>query len=373
MHILLLTSSYKSEFNTVSALFFRDQALALKNNKMQVGVICPLPISFKAVWQSKSINFTDELYNDDGVYTHVSPFLSIPKWFERSQKIRLSLGKQMFKKYITYNGKPDIVHVHSFLIGELALWIKENYKIPYVITEHSTGFSRKIYSQKTVNFAEKVFENSKACIAVSKPFCKVMSNLFTIPFRYIPNLVDTSFFTLKKKTNSDEFIFLNIGHLDKKKNQYGLIETFSNLFKGNHKYQLKIVGQGVEFTSLQNLINKLKISDQVHLLGKKSRDEVKEIIHRSDCFVLASKFETFGVVLIEAMSCGLSVLSTKSGGPESIIVNDTIGILCEHDELEKGLIEITKKKFDSKLLRDYVLSHFSGDIIANKLIRVYNE
>ena len=168
-----------------------------------------------------------------------------------------------------------------------------------------------------------------------------MTNLFTIPFRYIPNLVDTSFFTLKKKTNSDEFIFLNIGHLDKKKNQYGLIETFSNLFIGNHKYQLKIVGQGVEFTSLKNLINKLNISDQVHLLGKKSRDEVKEIIHRSDCFVLASKFETFGVVLIEAMSCGLSVVH-QVRRPESIIVNDTIGILCEHDKLDKGLIEITK-------------------------------
>ena len=373
MHILLLTSSYKSEFNTVSALFFRDQALALKNNQMQVGVICPLPISFSSVWQRKSINFNDEVYNDNGIYTHVSPFLSIPKWFERSQKIRFSLGKQMFKKYIANNGKPDIVHVHSFLIGELALWIKENYSIPFVITEHSTGFSRRIYSQKTVNFAKKVFVNSKACIAVSEPFCNLMSDLFKIPFQYIPNVVDTSFFTLKQKTNNDEFVFLNIGHLDKKKNQAGLIKIFSNLFNGNQKYQLKIVGQGSEFTTLQNLVNELKINNQVHLLGRKSREEVKKIIHSSDCFVLASKFETFGVVLIEAMSCGLSVLSTKSGGPESIIANDALGILCEHEELEKGLMEITKKKFDSKLIRDYVLDHFSEDIIANKLIQLYND
>ena len=63
----------------------------------------------------------------------------------------------------------------------------------------------------------------------------------------------------------------------------------------------------------------------------------------------------------------------RGGGLQSIIVNDTIGILCEHDELEKGLIEITKKKFDSKLIRDYVLGYFSEDIIANKLIQVYNE
>ena len=66
-------------------------------------------------------------------------------------------------------------------------------------------------------------------------------------------------------------------------------------------------------------------------------------------------------------------MSTKSGGPESIIANDALGILCEHEEFEKGLMEITKKKFDSKFIRDYVLDHFSEDIIANKLIQVYNE
>jgi L-malate glycosyltransferase len=373
MHILLLTSSYKSEFNTVSALFFRDQALALKNNEMQVGVICPLPISLKLVWQRKSINFNDEEYNDNGIHTHVSPFLSIPKWFERSQKIRLSLGKQMFKKYIINNGKPDIIHVHSFLIGELALWIKEKYSIPFVVTEHSSGFFKKVYSQKTINFAKKVFENSKACIAVSEQFCKLLTDLFNISFKYIPNLVDTSFFTMREKSDRDDYVFLNIGHLDEKKNQAELIRAFSNQFKGNQKYQLNIVGQGVDFDTLRNLIDELEIYDQVNLLGKKSREEVKEIIQKSDCFVLASRFESFGVVLIEAMSCGLSVLSTKSGGPESIIIDDKLGMLCEHDELEKGLIKITKKKFNNKLIRDYVLDHFSEKVVAHKLIQLYNE
>jgi glycosyltransferase involved in cell wall biosynthesis len=373
MHILLLTSSYKSEFNTVSALFFRDQALALKNNKCQVGVLCPLPISFKSVWIRKSIAFKDEEYDDNGIYTYVSPFLSIPKSFERSQKIRFRLGKQMFEKYIIKNGKPDIIHVHSFLIGELALWIKEKYSVPFVVTEHSSGFFRKVYSQKTINFAKTIYSNSKACIAVSEQFCKLLTDLFNISFKYIPNVVDTSFFTLREKSDRDEYVFLNIGHLDEKKNQAELIRAFSNQFKGNQKYQLKIVGQGVDFDTLRNLIDELEIYNQVHLLGKKSREEVKEIIQKSDCFVLASRFETFGVVLIEAMSCGLSVLSTKSGGPESIITDDKLGMLCEHDELEKGFIEMTKKKFDSKLIRDYVLDHFSEEVVAHKLIQVYNE
>ena len=69
MHVLLLTTSYKSKFNLLSAPFFRDQALALKKNGMQVGVICSLPISFKFVWARKSLKFTLESYTDKGIAT----------------------------------------------------------------------------------------------------------------------------------------------------------------------------------------------------------------------------------------------------------------------------------------------------------------
>ena len=104
MHVLLLTTSYKSKFNLLSAPFFRDQALALKHNGMQVGVICPLPISLKSVWQRKTpLTLMMKSIMMNGIYTHVSPFLSIPKWFDRAKKIRLEKGKQMFKKYIDEN------------------------------------------------------------------------------------------------------------------------------------------------------------------------------------------------------------------------------------------------------------------------------
>ena len=88
---------------------------------------------------------------------------------------------------------------------------------------------------------------------------------------------------------------------------------------------------------------------------------MKEITPKLDCFVLSSKIETFGVVLIEVMSCGLSVLS-QSGGPESIITNDDTWYIVSNEELET-LKDITKKKFDSKLLRKYVIDHFSEDFI----------
>ena len=136
--------------------------------------------------QEKFVNFNDEeSYNDNGIYTCESFFVKDPN--RASQKLGLEKGKQMFKKYIN-NGKPDVIHVHSFLIGELALWIKENYEIPYVITEHSTSFERKLL-KKHLKLAKKVFENSQANIAVSQSFANLMSDfLTTYNFRLFPTL-----------------------------------------------------------------------------------------------------------------------------------------------------------------------------------------
>ena len=64
---------------------------------------------------------------------------------------------------------------------------------------------------------------------------------------------------------------------------------------------------------------------------------------RADCFVLSSFYETFGVVLIEAMSCGIPVLSTRSGGPETIIKSNDYGYLCELNELPEFMEKIALK------------------------------
>lgn len=374
MHVLLLTSSYKSDFNQLSALFFRDQAMALKNNGCQVGVICPLPISFKSIWQKKSILFRDEFYNDYGINTYVRKFPSFPKMVSLRQALCFRVGKQLFKHYIEKNGIPDIIHVHTFWPGKLAIWIKENYDIPYVVTEHSSGFVRDLYSQKILDIAAKAYINSKHNFAVSKSLCKLLKNKFNTSFEFVPNVVDTTFFRQTDNAkNKTEFVFLNIAHLNKNKNQSGLIQAFSKQFKGNLKYKLEIVGGGEEFTNLSNLINELGVENQVRMLGRKSREEVRAIIQRSDCFVLSSLHETFGVVLIEAMSCGLPVLSTKSGGPESIITSDQLGVLCELGDLEKGLKTISKRCFDASLIRNYAVSHFSEKVIAKVLIQNYNE
>ncbi len=372
MHVLLLPISYKSKFNLLSAPFFRDQALALKNKGLQLGVLCPLPVSLKSIWRNKLFSFKEESYSDEGISTFISPFLSIPKTPNRARRIRLEKGKELFKKYIESNGKPDIIHVHSFLAGELALWIKNEYKIPYVITEHSSAFERKLLTDSDLKLALKVFENSHTNIAVSQSLSNAIKCYFKeLDFQIIPNIVDTDFFNLIVKKQNDDFQFINIAHLNKNKNQLHLIKSFTKVFKGNQFYKLLIVGQGPEKNNLQNWIDSNTMNSQIRLYGSASREEVRDLLHQSDCFVLSSKIETFGVVLIEAMSCGLPVLSTKCGGPESLITNDDLGVLTDFDKLAKNMYCFSTKKYNSNHIRQYVNNHFSESVIAKQLYKIY--
>ena len=111
------------------------------------------------------------------------------------------------------------------------------------------------------------------------------------------------------------------------------------------------------------------MSKQIFLNGYANRYDVLKFLQQSKYFVSTSKVETFGVVLIEAMSCGLPVLSTKSGGPESIIKNSMLGILCDLNDLEKEMLKIVKSNYNSDYIRKYIVDNFSEKIISKKLIQ----
>ena len=96
-------------------------------------------------------------------------------------------------------------------------------------------------------------------------------------------------------------------------------------------------------------------------------------MQKADCFVLSSFHETFGVVLIEAMSCGTPVLSTKCGGPESIVTNDEVGILSDFDSFGENMALIYSKKYNPDTIRKYAVDHFSESVIAEKLTKIYND
>ena len=98
-------------------------------------------------------------------------------------------------------------------------------------------------------------------------------------------------------------------------------------------------------------------------------------MNKCDAVILASSYETFGVVYIEALACGKPVIGVKNGGAEDIIIDD-VGILVDtnsKDNLSKAIVEmiLNINKYKYTTIRSYFLNNFEKSIIIDKLKDVY--
>lgn len=378
-HILIVPSWYPEKPGDINGSFFREQAIALHKAGYKVGVIRPEVRSIKDIKAIFNKPYGTKAENDSGINTYRFYALNItPRMPSLSKKRWVRLGEKLFLEYVRKHGVPDIIHVHSLISGGfLAEKIKNKYHIPYVVTEHSTSFARNLISQKQIKELTPVVDASSANLAVSNEFKELLTDIFKGGgWSYLPNIVSENFITNRIIPKEEQvFNFINVCALTKKKNIDLLIKAFAKAFKGNSSVKLKIGGDGEEMANLLELVRALNVEDQVVFLGQLTREEVKEEVSSADAFVLSSKYETFGVVLIEALALGKPVIATKCGGPESIVTPE-VGYLVENnseEELSKAMLELiaNKNKFNPENIRAYCLDNFSEKAVVAKLGKVY--
>lgn len=372
MHILVIPSWYHTPFNRIKGVFFQDQALAVADKVDKVGVIAPVLISIKEVFRTRLISFQEERNTVEKVMEYIQPILAFPFWKRFNRYLQYRVGKKMLKKYILENGVPDVVHLQSVLIGKLALWLQKEYQIPFVITEHSSAFQRQQLSSSELALAQEAFNSSEANIAVSEALANDLTALFNQDFYVIPNIVDTDYFTPSAQEN-EQFTFLNVAHLNKNKNHQLLIKSFAKVLK-KEEAQLVIAGAGEERKNLEKLIASLGLKQKVRLFGKANREEVRMLMQQANCFVLSSKIETFGVVLIEAMACGTPVVSTKCGGPNKLVEEKT-GLLCSLtvSSLSEAMLKVMRKNMDGQLIRRKAVERYSKYSVSEKIMKLYQK
>jgi glycosyltransferase involved in cell wall biosynthesis len=125
--------------------------------------------------------------------------------------------------------------------------------------------------------------------------------------------------------DNEDPVILGVGRLNEQKDFQTLLRAFANVLKKRHAY-LVILGEGEERSSLEVLSEELNVAHRVHMPGF-VRNPYKYMA-RSDVFVLSSKFEGFGNVIVEAMACGCPVVSTNCrSGPTEILENGKWGRL----------------------------------------------
>jgi L-malate glycosyltransferase len=378
MHVLIVPNSYPNSFNPVSGIFFRDQAEALAKNGVKTGILAVVPITIKEIFKQKKRLFELNIFEKNGVTTYLFLFPAFPKTDLIKQWVRKKIGLWLFKKYAAKNGIPDIQHVHVYTTACIAQAIKRKYQVPYIITEHSSSFLLNILTSYQKVLARKAYAESSLRIAVSQKLAMLLGDNFGYSFSYVPNATDTDYFKpLSNRIPNKKYRLLNVANLNANKQHEMLLFCFQKIVKENPLVQLIIGGAGPEENRLRKLSSKLQLDAYVSFLGKLSRHEVLREMQKCDAFILSSKFETFGVVLIEAMACGKPVVTTQSGGPESIIINETYGILTKNsvESLSAGIVKMVNNKayYNSENIRLFVEINFSAKAVSTQLKRAYRQ
>jgi len=376
LHVLFIPASYPTTYNSVRGIFFKDQAEALANRGVKIGVLAIVHLAWE-IFHQKRLDFGFRAFLENGVNVYRFQTPALPRNKLLYNDLKTIIGKYLFLKYIRKFGLPDIIHVHTFLPGDLPLWIKERFGVPFVVTEHFSYFQDGTLRSWEDRMAKRLFRASSGNFAVSQATADVLQNRYDCRVKYLPNMVDTTFFTQNDHYDSENKrrLFVACGTLNHNKNHEMLIRAFKRTFAKDEfsLFQLNIIGEGPLRGHLNRFIEENGLKHKIKLLGRLTREEVRQVFHKADFFVHSSHVETFGVSLIEAMSCGLPVLSTRCGGPESIITDESLGLLCDINEVSfaEGLKKIISCKFDRDYIRHFIIKNFSKDVIVSKLFNEY--
>lgn len=368
MHILILPSWYPTADNPVNGSFFAEQAEALAALGHRVSVI--------ALCQdgSKGVRTETERRGSLTVYRLHYSAMPLHMTFPRLMMAIAELFRREFR-----SDMPDITHVHVYQRLPYAMAIRRLYGIPYVVTEHVTWFERGIVSKKALRRAEKGFRRADAVITVSpglrdtiRPLCGDREILV------VPNLVSPRFFQGELHApRGERFGFISIGTLEHKKGMDLLLRAFSKLCGRHPETVLTICGTGPDAEALAQQAKELGIGEKVTFTGRVSREEIAARLRENQCFVLPSRSETFGVVFIEAMACGLPIVMTKTNAWELLVLPET-GLAVDIDDesaLVDAMVSVMEnyERYDPEEIRRSCVGRFSDRAVAMRLTEIYEQ
>lgn len=268
--------------------------------------------------------------------------------FGNKQEFRLSNPlqtgiKRQFEKFA-----PDLVHVHHpFWLGSLGVWRARRARIPVIYTYHTR---LEMYAHY-VPLPGALFRNVISHLIVRR-FCNkcdgvivptysteeylrligVKTRLFVQPtgveFRRFnrPHSLTRQYLRSDLGLAPDDKILISVSRLGKEKNIQFLIDAMAELHRQTDKnVKLVLVGEGDDRNFLEQRAQSMQVEDSVVFAGAVVPDNIPAYYQMADIFVFASKSETQGMVILEAMSAGLPVVAIRSSGIDDVIIDDQTG------------------------------------------------
>lgn len=296
----------------------------------------------------------------------------------------------------------DVIHTHTeFAVGTFARLIAKQYNIPLVHTYHTMyeeyiyyitkgyfdGASKKLVEYLTLFLCDKTVEElivpTKKTYDLFKEKYKVKRDVHIIPSgidvtRFYKENVDLlSIKSLKKELNikKDDFVILFVGRIAKEKSIDFLIKNLKTILKKVPKARMIIVGDGPDMNELALLVRENKLDKHVTFTGKVPWSEIPKYYQLANVFVTASKTETQGLTVIEAMAAEKPVVAIKDESFELVMKDKQDGLFFEtKEEYQRLIIDLYNNPSYAKMIAKQAritANTYNPEVYAKRVLEVY--
>ncbi len=302
---------------------------------------------------------------------------------------------------VARSAKLDLVHSHYAIPHAMSAYMaREIIGIPYVVTLHGSDVHTLGKDPAYLPVVKHVVEHADAVTAVSdflrnkaidelgiEREIKVIHNFIDVKrfthLNGIKLLVESGCVSLRREeelteVDPDEKILLHASNFRKVKRVVGLIEMMRVIVDHLPKTRLIIAGDGPTRIEVERKIDELDLCNNVHLLGIKSN--MLEIMCTADIFLLNSTLEGMPLVLLEAMSCRLPVVTTPAGGIPELVRPGIDGVVTKGFEQEEYIQAVLELLTNERLRQKYaeagrrrVEESFSAGKIVQQYEQVFEE
>ncbi len=338
-----------------------------------------------------------------------------PKGFVQKEKMYECMPEfaENFMKYIEKKRKQyDLIHSHYWDGGYAGFLLSKMLDIPHVHTPHTLGKLKKLEmaAEETppqklkpmyryhlrIAIEQKILNHAHAVIGLCETTRIQLLQYYIVDFERLHVVypgIDTATFgpgknTFDKQLDLGENAVLTVSRMVPAKGLDRVLDALS-LVKGKVKFHLYMGGttnetlQSTEEKETQKqimrLTKKYNMTKQVTMIGNVAHDTVLPAYYRgSEIFILAGRYEPFGLTTMEAMSCGTVPIVSKIAGSREIIVDGLNGFIVDtHNrrELAEVIIKLLKdEKLRKKISQNAVFTikeHYTWDKISDKIIEIY--
>lgn len=387
--VLILSHMYPREYNLVGGIFVHDQAKALRARGIDARVVSGEPFWINTlnpkvikralgIYRAQKISDWEE---HEGVPLIRFPYIVSSLLPFQTHATTYSNGLLRQAGWLHADFPFELIHAHTaYTDGTAGRLMARKFNVPLVITEHTgpfttltrTGYLRR-KTQKALNAANSVIAVSSALLSDIRHQVKLKPDVKAC---VIPNLVDTELFKEQSRQPDDLIHLLWVGHFVPVKRVPMLLEAFAAAFKMEPRLRLRLAGSGEELEQALELAARFGVADVVEFAGRADRAQLVNHYRECDFLVISSESETFGVVAIEAMSCGRPVLTTRCGGPAEIVSHAQLGEVVDLsvEALTQGMLSMAGRLagFNSKVIRRVTELRFSSSSIAQEIADVYS-